>query len=109
MQRGLAIAGLVVLLAGLGLGFVPQSANGINCGSTFVASDDARVADLARTLGGAPADGLEGPRPYENACIDRRGGYWPIAWVLLLVGGALFVPTVVTAASPDSTNRPSRP
>jgi hypothetical protein len=71
-------AGLVLLLAGLLLGFLPRSAQGVTCGSAFVASGKPYVSDLLGETRGARAD-----------CVDTRSGARTPAIVLLSVGGAL--------------------
>lgn len=89
MRRGLIVAGLLLLAAGLVLGFVPQSARGTGCGSVFHASDEATVGDLVSSF-----DGESGSA--QASCDDRRALYKPVVWVLVILGaGAVIAATFV--------------
>ncbi|WP_431904037.1 hypothetical protein [Nonomuraea sp. bgisy101] len=51
----LLIMALVVGAFGLAAGLMPVSAGGTNCGSAFIASDEAAAVDFTRSFG-APAE-----------------------------------------------------
>lgn len=89
----LSIGG-VILLAGLVLGFVPQSARGHDCGSVL----KGRSA-FALIFESTDAQSL---------CDDRRATYRPIVWTLIATGGLLSVIGLGVGATPTATEKQAR-
>lgn len=87
MRRPAAVAAVLLLGLGLLAGLVPLSWHGVGCGVGWHATSAAYGADIARTLGGAPDDGLQGLQPYGDGCGSRRNVARGAALVLLLAGG----------------------
>src|SRR5689334_17901837 len=90
LRRGLLIAGATLLGVSLLGGFIPMSAQGVNCGSSFQRSHDPLDRDLARS-GGSASDGLAGLTPYSDACDQRVGTFRPTIAVLMLAGAGLLL------------------
>lgn len=90
---GLIAAGL--LLAGLAIGLIPVSSSGVNCGSAFIASDDAHVADLVGTMSG----GL-GTQGAAASCDSLRSLVAIPAWVFLGLGATAGVTAMVLRPLP---------
>lgn len=91
MNHKLIWAGIAVLAAGLLTGFLPLRAHGTSCGSAFVASDDATVADLStairRDQQGLPVEGSG--TGVSDSCDSMRSLVRIPAIVLLALGGGL--------------------
>lgn len=107
-RNRLIFAAAAVLLVGLSLGFAPMSAAGVDCGSAFVASDDASAADFLDTMSGnAPRTGILGG--VDAMCDDKRSDRGLFAWLILFTAvvlgvGAVLVgqPKPVSAGDPEA-------
>jgi hypothetical protein len=82
MGKILGLIGGVMLAVGLTIGFVPVSASGASCGSAFVASDSAAVADYMSVLRG------QGMGQAVDDCASSRSS-WRLVALALLIPGAL--------------------
>lgn len=92
--RLMAWIGAAILAVGLLVGFMPTSAIGVNCGSVFVASRDAAVADFSDTLlGSQPRTGMLGG--VSAACDDKRGDRRTLVTVILAVGAMALIAAYV--------------
>ncbi|MET9340031.1 hypothetical protein [Nonomuraea sp. NPDC003804] len=89
MPRALPILAAVLIGAGAVAGFVPVSAQGVGCGSAFVAGNAPVEADYrhvrALKAAGLPMDVID---PYAAACRDARGRVLLPATALLGAGAA---------------------
>ncbi|MER7505281.1 hypothetical protein AB0L05_17215 [Nonomuraea pusilla] len=104
--KPLVIVALALIGAGLLVGFIPVSSQGVNCGSAFAASKDARIADFTHAIS-ADSRGvsLESLSPVEYACTDLRGVVRMPALVLLFAGVALLgTAGVVSARRPQPSS-----
>lgn len=82
MGKVLGLIGGVMLAVGLTIGFVPVSASGASCGSAFVASDNAVVADYTSILRG------QGMGHAVDDCASSLST-WRVVALALLIPGAL--------------------
>lgn len=82
--------GALVLGVGLLVGFVPTSTRGVSCGSAFVGSDAAAVADFGNTLVGGTLSPDGDLMAMENACSDRRSVLRIPALALLVIGAGVY-------------------
>ena len=82
MKRGglsLVGAGAAMLLIGLLLGLLPLTADGVDCGSGFYASEDAFLSDLTDSLAGKQGTAIA-------TCDAERGTRQLIAGTLIVLG-----------------------
>lgn len=99
--RLLIVAAGTALLIGLLAGVAPISAHGVSCGSAFVASDGADIADLRDTFsGGRLRTGQIGG--VAAACDDRRSARQLPAVALLVLAGGLGVGAMVSRGAASS-------
>jgi len=82
-RRVLVVLGVVALIAGAVIGFLPIKVDGVKCGSAFISSDDAHVAALSDAMSG----GQIGSASAEGDCDSKRSD-WRIPAIALLVVGA---------------------
>lgn len=85
----LLILGGLLFGVGLILGLVPMSQSGANCGSAFIASTDATVADYTNVLTGQGMSDIAGQ--CSDALSSRRGIALAVTipGALLLIGGGV--------------------
>jgi hypothetical protein len=86
----------IVLIVGFFVGFLPTSSGGVACGSAFIESDEAEVADIrdairADQLGTT----LDTVGAKAAACEDRRSLLRVPAIALMVLGGGGFLLTKV--------------
>jgi hypothetical protein len=93
-RRVLAVIGLALLAAGLTVGLLPRSAQGVTCGSVFVGRGNAFVSDLLGETRGAEAQ-----------CADERAAARLPAVGLLVGGAALLIGAAVVGAPGRTTPR----
>lgn len=96
MTKIIACLAAGLILAGLVVGFVPISSGLVSCGTAFVATDDAQVADLGSTLGGST-----GLTDHTGDCASKRGLLRIPAIALLVLGVAAGVGAVVASPRPE--------
>lgn len=85
-KQVLGLIGAALFVAGLIIGLVPVSSSGTNCGSVFVASDDAEVHDVVDAMRGGDGFRIGG---VAGACDDQRALIRVPTIALMVVGGAL--------------------
>ena len=78
-SRLLIVVGVLLLAAGLTVGLTSASASGTICGSVFVSSNRADVADYANAFGGVRTD-------LATQCADTLNGRRSTMLVLLIPG-----------------------
>src|SRR6266568_2662789 len=105
MGRGrvLLVVGLALLAAGLLWGFLPRSAGGVGCGSAFVGSRAAEMADLTGAIDadttGMPMDRSVGY--YADRCADVRSAGRIPAILLIAAGTVLSLGGYVAVQQPQ--------
>lgn len=98
-----AVIGTLLLVAGIVLGFIPQSAQGVGCGSVFRASDEADVQDFTDAIvADSQGTTLDGVGTHAAACDDRRSVYRPIVWLMLVAGVGLWIAYAIMRPHPTS-------
>jgi hypothetical protein len=115
VNRRLIWIGLVVLAAGLIIGFSPLSARGASCGSAFTGSKDATAADYSRAIErdqrglGVPGGGSL--TAVSDACDSLRSVVRIPALTLTILGGgpALWVWAASGRRRFFDDNRPEGP
>lgn len=78
-SRLLIVLGVLLLAAGLAVGLTSASAHGTSCGSVFVSSNRADVADYANAFGGIRTD-------LAGQCADTLSGRRSVTLALLIPG-----------------------
>ena len=86
-KQTLMIAGGMMLLVGLVIGFVPVSTGGSSCGSAFVASNDAQIDDYTSLLLG---ESLRGATRADD-CASATSMWRVPALALAIPGGLLLL------------------
>lgn len=81
----LLILGGTLFGVGLILGLVPMSQSGANCGSAFIASTDATVADYTNVLTG------QGMSDIAGQCSDALSGRRGLALAVTIPGAVLLI------------------
>ncbi len=91
----------LVIGAGLAAGLMPVSSQGENCGSAFIESRDASVADLAEALMGRDSDAAE-------TCEDLRGILRIPAIILLGIGVIALVASGLASGKEEEQRKIAR-
>lgn len=90
--RKLVLWGLGLLALGLLVGLLPMSVSSgygaTACGSVFIESSAARIADRVDAMSGIRGGAA-------GRCSEARSGRLPLVWVPLAVGGALLIAAAV--------------
>ncbi|MEP9384534.1 hypothetical protein [Nocardioides sp. KR10-350] len=90
----IALFGLVFVVAGLVLGYVPVHVSGVSCGSAFNPSDDAAyVRDLTHAMAGMGVS-----TDVTDACDSARSNWNMVAILLLVLGGLVLVVGAVVSS-----------
>ncbi|MFI6296863.1 hypothetical protein ACIBEJ_35100 [Nonomuraea sp. NPDC050790] len=94
--KTMMIIAAVLLGVGAIVGFIPVSSQGVNCGSAFVASRDARVNDLTNALLQDGGQSLVGRVNAEAGCSDLRSILRIPGFILVGGGVVMFFAGVIT-------------
>ncbi|WP_157253216.1 hypothetical protein [Nonomuraea typhae] len=93
--KKLMIVAVVLLGVGAIVGFVPVSSQGVNCGSAFVESRDARVNDLTNALLSENGQSLSGRVNAAAGCSDLRNLLRIPGFILVGAGVVAFFAGVI--------------